>query len=111
MLDIFIFTIFYLIGTQPEAIVLTINPFDDFTYVKRTIAFLESAVDAKVIAVVVYPITIADDWTGFYGKRHTLTSDEYANIKDYYQSQLNIPVFNLNESVDSLREIIIDYFS
>lgn len=32
-------------------------------------------------------------------------------IKNYYESELNIPVFNLNEKVDSLRDVIIDYFS
>ena len=101
----------FLMGTQPEAIVVTINPFDDFDYVKRTVKFLESAVDAKVVAIVVYPITIANDWTGFYGKKQSLNSDDYMRIKNYYESELNIPVFNLNEKVDSLRDVIIDYFS
>ena len=101
----------FLMGTQPEAIVVTINPFDDFDYVKRTVKFLESAVDAKVVAIVVYPITIANDWPGVYGKKQSLNSDDYMRIKNYYESELNIPVFNLNEKVDSLRDVIIDYFS
>ena len=98
-------------GTQPEAIVVTINPFDDFDYVKRTVKFLESAVDAKVVAIVVYPITVANDWTGFYGKKQLLNVDEYTRLKRQYENELNIPVFTLNESIDSLRDIIIDYFA
>lgn len=60
----------FLMGTQPEAIILTINPFDEFDYIKRTIMFLEAAADSKVIAIVIYPVSITDDWTGFYGKKY-----------------------------------------
>lgn len=100
----------FLMGTQPEAIVLTINPFDNYDYVKRTVMFLESAVDAKVVAIVVYPITLTNDWTGFYGKRQLLNNDEYMQIKNHYERALNIPVFSLDDRMDSLKDVIIDYF-
>ena len=101
----------FLLGTQPEAIVLTINPFDDFNYIKRTIMFLESAVDAKVIAIVIYPVNFTNDWTGFYGKKRTLTRDEYIDLKNKYEKSFNIPVLSLNDNINILKEIILDYFS
>lgn len=101
----------FLMGTQPEAIVLTVNPFDDFDYVKRTFMFLESAVEAKIVAIVIYPICISNDWTSFYGKKESLSEDRYLQLKNYYEKTLNVPVFNLNDNMDSLRDILIDYFS
>lgn len=101
----------FLMGTQPEAIVLTINPFDDINYIKRTIMFLESAVDAKVVAIVIYPVNFTNDWTGFYGKKHILTIDEYIELKNKYERSFNIPVLSLNDNIDVLKEIILDYFS
>lgn len=101
----------FLMGTQLEAIVLTINPFDDINYIKRTIMFLESAVDAKVVAIVIYPVNFTNDWTGFYGKKHILTIDEYIELKNKYERSFNIPVLSLNDNIDVLKEIILDYFS
>lgn len=101
----------FLMGTQPEVIVLTVNPFDDFNYIKRTIMFLESAVDAKVVAIVIYPVTYTNNWTGFYGKKSTLTSDEYTVLKNKYEKLFNIPVLSLNDDINILKDIILDYFS
>lgn len=100
----------FLMGTQPEAIVLTINPFDEFNYVKRTIMFLESSVDAKVVALVIYPITITDDWSGFYGKKRSISNEEYTALKTKYEKSFNIPVLSLNDNISALKEIILNYF-
>lgn len=101
----------FLMGTQPEAIVLTINPFDEFDYIKRTIMFLEVAANSKVIAIVIYPVSITDDWTGFYGKKSILSYDEYVRLKERYEESLCIPVVSLNDNIGILKEIILDYFS
>ena len=73
--------------------------------------FLESAVDAKVIAIVIYPVNFTNDWTGFYGKKRTLTRDEYIDLKNKYEKSFNIPVLSLNDNINILKEIILDYFS
>lgn len=100
----------FLMGTQPEAIVLTINPFDELSYVKRTIMFLESSVDAKVVAIVIYPVNYINDWTGFYGKKQALSDEEFINIKNIYEKELDIPVLSLNQDINILKGIIIDFF-
>lgn len=101
----------FLMGTCPEAIILTINPFDDYNYIKRTIMFLESCVDSKVIAIVVFPVDYINDWSGFYGKKSPLANVKYLKIKNELESLLNIPVLNLNNCIDELSNLIIDYFS
>lgn len=59
----------YLLGTQPDVVVLCINPFDDLDYIMRTKLFIEASVDCKVIAFVMFPMDIKDDWTGIYGQK------------------------------------------
>ena len=41
----------FLMGTQPDCMVLCINPYDDLDYIRRTIFFLESSVAGKVIGL------------------------------------------------------------
>lgn len=101
----------FLMGTQPEAIVLTINPFDELDYVIRTIKFLESAIEARVISIVVYPVDFTNEWTEFYGKRKPLTKEKFLKIKNKYESMLNIPVLSLNDNIDILKDIVLNYFS
>lgn len=45
-----------IMGSQPDAYILCVNTTDEMDYIGRTIQFLSSAVSAKVISLVVYPI-------------------------------------------------------
>ena len=61
----------FLIGTQPDIVILCINPFDDIKHIARTVEFIESSVDCKVLSLVVFPMTIKDNWSAFFGgKKH-----------------------------------------
>ena len=45
----------FLIGTQPDVVILCVNPYDEPDLIKRTIKFIESSVNkCKVIALVVF---------------------------------------------------------
>ena len=57
----------FLLGSQPDIVILCINPFDDFDYIVRTIKFIESSVDCKVLSLVVFPMTIKDDYFVTFG--------------------------------------------
>lgn len=43
----------FLLGTNPDGVILCINNYDEDDYIRRTIHFIESAVYSKVIALVV----------------------------------------------------------
>lgn len=45
----------FLLGTQPDAVVLCVNVGDDLKYITRTIKTIEGLVDCKVIAISLFP--------------------------------------------------------
>lgn len=48
---------------------------------------------------------------GFMERNCTLTRDEYIDLKNKYEKSFNIPVLSLNDNINILKEIILDYFS
>ena len=102
----------FLMGCQPDRVILCVNPYDEINYIFRTILFIESSVDCKVIAVVVFPKTIKDDWTGIYGGKQMLSKKQYNMICEELFNKLNIPVFKLGDDSDMqiLTDLVIDSF-
>lgn len=102
----------FLLGTQPDAVVLCINPFDELDYIMRTKNFIESSVDCKVIAVM-FPMDIKNDWTGIYGQRIALNDEKYSELSfNIYNKSLTL-VFRLGNQDDMnlVVESIVNYFS
>jgi uncharacterized NAD-dependent epimerase/dehydratase family protein len=102
----------FLLGTQPDAVVLCINPFDEAEYISRTIKFVESAVDCTVIALVVFPMDIKADWTGIYGQKTPLTDEKYTTLKGELHKLFGIPVYKLGftDDLEQLVNQIIEFF-
>lgn len=103
----------FLIGTQPDAVILCVNPYDETEYIRRTIRFIESCInDCKVIALVMFPMDISDNWTGIYGAKKPLTEQKYLQIKASLVTQFHIPIFKLGEEKDmyELTQNILNYF-
>lgn len=103
----------FLLGTQPDCVILCINPFDEVSYIKRTINFLESSTTTKVVALVVFPMNVNNDWTAVQGIKHNLTEDEYTKCKNTLIQAFEIPIYRLDIECDiqSLVDDIIDFFS
>lgn len=92
----------FLMGTQPDCFVLCVNPYDDFGYVRRTITFLESSVDGKVIALCVYPMQYKKGWTGMYNQKEPLQMQEFELLKASLYREFSIPVYHLGKENDIL---------
>ena len=60
--DTVIFNHYFLLGTNPDAIVLVVNVFDEIEYIQRTINYLENILICEVIAIVVFPIQRLFKW-------------------------------------------------
>ena len=103
----------FLLGTQPDCCVLCVNPFDEIEYIQRTIAFIEASVACRMIAFVVFPRTLANNWAGIYGRKKDLSYDEYLIFKHSLTDQFHIPVYLLGDNTDmeQMIQTIISFFS
>jgi hypothetical protein len=102
----------FLMGTQPDAVVLCVNPFDEPEYISRTIKFIESSVDCAVIALVVFPMDIKDGWSGMYGQKTPLTSEKYHVLKVDLHKRFDVPVYKLSDvsDMENLVNTLTDFF-
>jgi hypothetical protein len=90
----------FLLGTLPDAVILCINPYDDADYIIRSIKFLESAVDCKVLGLCVFPMSLKDDWTGMYGQKTKITNEKFEAVKNLLSDNADIPVYLLGNESD-----------
>ena len=104
---------YFLCGTQPDCIILCVNPFDDVDYINRSINFIESSVDCCVIAIVVYPINYSNSWHGYLGGKEKISLNEFEKIETTLSKKFNKKVYLLGDEVHmrSLAELIINYFT
>lgn len=100
----------FLFGVLPDAVVLVINPFDELEEIKRTIIFLESCVECKVLAIVMFPMryNVANM---FFPKEH-VGSVEFKQLADDIVFECGIPVFLLDDDmgIELLVELIEEFF-
>jgi uncharacterized NAD-dependent epimerase/dehydratase family protein len=102
----------FLMGTQPDAVILCINPFDEPDYISRTIKFIESSVDCTVVALVVFPMDIKGGWSGIYGQKAPLTSEKYHVLKSDLPKRFSVPVYKLGDAsdIESLVDTLTGFF-
>jgi hypothetical protein len=103
----------YLLGTLPELIVLCINPYDNDTYIRRTINFIENSIETKVFALVLFPMNVRQDWQSIYGTKYHMSEEELDQKKKTIETNLEIDTYILDreEDIDQLFERIVSYFS
>lgn len=103
----------FLFGTQPDAVILCINSYDQISYIERTIKFIEASVDCKVIALCMFPMDIKDDWTGIYGAKELIDEDKYVRMKESLNEKFGILVCKLGiqNDMNELIEGIINFFT
>ena len=70
--------------TNPDAVILCINYHDEVEYIRNTMYTLMGLTDTKVIALVMYPVTLVKDWNGVYGiSKRKVTAEEYEEKSQY----------------------------
>lgn len=101
----------FLLGTLPDAVILCVNAHDEFEYVKRTIGFIESSVDSKVVAIVIYPMGFNEK----IGKSRLVRLDDVELTKSLlrYKSYFNLPTYILGDDVgmENLYNTICEFFA
>ncbi len=103
----------FILGLQPDAVILTVNPYDDLEYIIRTISYIESVVDCEVISIAVFPMTLKNAISGLYGGKRKLFKDEFMEIKHNIENKVGKPVYNLDnpEDLSQIFNNILSYFS
>ena len=96
-----------LMGTLPDIIILCVNFDDDTEYIKRTINYLESYTNSKVLGVVMYPFKLSNK--NFINKTK-VNNNELNNKIETLRNQIQKNVYKYEE-LNVLCENIIDYFS
>lgn len=102
----------FLMGLQPDAVILCVNPFDDIDYINRTIKYIEACSDCNVIALSIFPMNIREDFSGIYGSKKRMTDEALSDHRKLLCEKTNVSVFVLGDEKDmnELTELIINYF-
>lgn len=103
----------FLIGVNPDAIIVCINPFDEVEYIRRTISYLESYSSSKVVALVMYQKDMIAECEVDAVMYKIINTESLFERCCFYKSKLQLPclVSGIEEQLDSLLEIIIEYLS
>ncbi|MBQ3545466.1 MAG: DUF1611 domain-containing protein, partial [Lachnospiraceae bacterium] len=103
-----------LLGSLPDCIILCVNLFDSFEYIHRTISFLESSVNSKVIALATIPFAVKNNGNNSIDILKTLRpSKEFCKVQELFISEFHIPLYNITDDGDmeKLYKLIISFFS
>jgi uncharacterized NAD-dependent epimerase/dehydratase family protein len=103
----------FLLGTQPDAVVLCVNMFDDFDLIRRTISGIESLVDCKVIALALSPLIFPNDWYMMNSRKALAEPKDIDNFKNNLKERLGMDSFVIgnDDEIEQLYNVCIGYFS
>lgn len=101
----------FLMGVEPDAVVLCINPDDPIDYIERTIKSIEGVGDCEVIALALYPLSYLNGWQLMNNIKKKI--DNLEEIKRRLESELHLKVFVIGyeEDTEKLRDKCIEYLS
>lgn len=101
----------FLYGTLPDAVILCVSPDDELEYIRRTINFLESSTNCKVIAIAVYPIMAEPFLVSNLKQKNISGSELLMNLIEQFKKEFHIPVFEQHaETYDCIADTIIEFF-
>lgn len=100
----------FLLGTCPDIVVLCINGNDSLSLIQRTIKFIESSIDCKIIAFVLFPYYEDCNYLDKYTERKYVSKEIITKLSNELPAY---PIYRLDNFLDLklLSEDIINYFS
>lgn len=98
----------YLLGINPDGVILCVNDVDDLNYIKKTVAYIEAIGSAKVIAMVMSETHTMQSYTLLGNKvknSNTLNSDTL-------EKAFGLPVFSLfSLDIEKLADTVLAYYT
>lgn len=87
----------FLLSSQPDVVILTVNSWDEKEYIIRTISFIEALIECKVIGIFIYPYkNIYNEKFEIYEKKY-LELSEYKEICKTFEDELGINVYSFDQ--------------
>lgn len=100
----------FLQGTWPDAVILCVNGYDDVDLIHRTINFIESACDTKVIAINILSKTLNTKNPMIY-PQVDMSTEMRQQVRQNLKSNFHIPVYCGPDEIGAVVDTIENYFS
>ena len=101
----------FLLATEPDAVILCINLFDEEEYIERTIKYIEAIVDARVIALSVFPMNRMEMGGILTNKLLPADKGDIKYVCDRFAQRFHRPVFAGGEDINKLGKICESFFT
>lgn len=98
-----------MMGTLPDAYILVINVFDEIEYIKKTVTYLNSITNGKVLSLCVFPIINKSTVGGINYNVYEIEENNLSVFSKKLEEELQIPVLCFSE-ISRLAKIIINFF-
>ena len=97
-------------ASNPDAIVLCVNYFDDIEYIVRTVQYAQALTTSKVVALSLFPFERAYSWNSTSSNLKLVDEKRLIKRKNEIENQVGIEVF-LQRQTNLLCKKIITYLS
>lgn len=90
----------FLLGINPDLVILCVNLYDDLDYIKRCILSIENLVECKIPVIAISPLVFENEWNKMNNRKVIANDEQIENFK----KQIKI-LFGLNSFVIGRNEI------
>ena len=87
----------YILGANPDAIILCVNLDDDIKMISRFIYGIQGLCNCRVIALGVYPFTYSNGWGIIRNKKSKASNESVEKVVQNLESTFKIPVIIVGE--------------
>ena len=103
----------FLLGTEPDAVILCINPHDEIDYIKRTVDYLQSFFNSKVIAFSLYPKSNYNKWAVYSTNSYFVDPKVLYDKKNELESVFRIPciVYLDTSDIEEIADVVVNFFA
>lgn len=100
----------FLLGVNPDLVILTVNPDDDAEYIRNSIKYMEGIVGCRVIALVMFPMVSVDGWKSTFDIKCAVGDEEFEKVGAYLRCYTGLPVYKLGDTsqMKELYRLVID---
>lgn len=103
----------FILGLNPDLIILCVNPFDNKTYIENTIKYLEGAGQCRVCGLALFPMDYKSEWLETNGHKHIMNKYDIYSFCDMAKKDFSRPCYSIFDNLDvaKMTDMIIDELS